>query len=62
METWAAVFNSSRLSLVICRLGRPGVPVVARQVKNPTGIHEVVGSVPGFVQWVKDLALLQAAV
>ena len=31
-------------------------------VKNPTSIHEDVGLTPGLVQWVKDLALLQAAV
>ena len=35
-----------------------GVPLVAQQVKNPTSIHEDEGSIPGTVQWVKDLVLL----
>ena len=35
-----------------------GVPVVAHWVKNPTGIHEDVGSIPGLAWRVKDLALL----
>ena len=33
-----------------------GVPIVARQVKNLTNVHEDVedvGSIPGLAQWVK---------
>ena len=33
--------------------------MVAQRVKNPTGIYEDVGTVPGLSQWVKDLALMQ---
>ena len=39
-----------------------GVPVVVQWVKNPTGIHEDAGSIPGLAQWVKDPALLWAVV
>ena len=35
-----------------------GVPFVAQWLTNPTRIHKDVGSIPGLVQWFKDLALL----
>ena len=42
-------FNRKRLNI--------GVPFVAQQLMNPTGIHEVVGLISGLTQWVKNLAL-----
>ena len=38
-----------------------GVPVVAQWTKNPTNILEDARWIPVLHQWVKDLAMLQAA-
>ena len=39
-----------------------GVPIVAKQVKNPTSIHGDAGLIPGLAQWVKRSSILQAVV
>ena len=39
------------------RILEMGVPIMAQQVKNPTGTHEDTGLIPGPAQWLKDLVL-----
>ena len=43
--------------MVLVKACHIGVPVVAQWLKNPTGNHEVAGSVHGLAQWVKDPVL-----
>ena len=40
-------------TLHIIKKSTSGVPVVAQWVKNPTSVHEDVGSIPGHAQGVK---------
>ena len=49
--------NQNTTFLEFCQKVQLGVPTVAQQVKNLISIYKDAGLIPGFVQWVKDLAL-----
>ena len=49
MEIFILFYNYLKYSI--------GVPVMAQWLTNPTRNHEVVDSVPGLAQWVKDPGL-----
>ena len=56
--TWA--YLSIRVSIIENSIA--GVSDAVQWVKNPTSIPKDAGSIPGLVQWVKDLLLPQAVV
>ena len=50
-------FISGFIYVELYLLFKNGVPVVAQWLTNPTGNHEVVGSIPALAQWVNNLVL-----
>ena len=49
LHTENRLFRELKQSISI-KVYRTGVPIVVQQVKNPTSIHEDLGSIPGLAQ------------
>ena len=55
-NSWAKIDSFSYL-LFFLKHKKVGVPIVAKWVKNRHSVRDNMGSIPGFTQWVKDLAI-----